>query len=107
MLGSIFTSLYADRIGGRRVRRAAGAGDRRAAQDSVAAAIGAAEQATGSARIALTDGLQASFMSGFHAASLVAAAACLLGAAFAVALPGRPQREAAPTTVSYLEPAGV
>jgi hypothetical protein len=94
VLGSIFTSLYADRIG-------SGAFAvlpepvRQAAQDSVAAAIGAAQQAGGSARIALTDALQASFMSGMHVASFVAAGVCWAGALGALALPGR-ARAAAP-----------
>jgi hypothetical protein len=95
VLGSIFTSLYADRIG-------SGAFAllpdpvRQAAQDSVAAAIGATEQATGSARVALIDGLQASFMSGFHVACFVAAGICWAGALGALALPGR-IRAAAPS----------
>jgi EmrB/QacA subfamily drug resistance transporter len=88
VLGSIFTSLYASRIGSGAL---AVLPDpvRQAAQDSVAAAIGTAGQATGSARIALMDGLQASFMSGFHVASLVAAGICWAGALGALALPGR------------------
>ena len=88
VLGSIFTSLYADRIG---AGAFAALPDpvRRAAQDSVAAAVGAADQVAGSARVALMDGLQASFMSGFHVASVVAAGVCWAGALGALALPGR------------------
>ncbi len=88
VLGSIFTSLYADHIG---AGAFAALPDpvRQAAQDSVAAAIGAADQVTGSARVALMDGLQASFMSGFHVASFVAAGICWAGALGALALPGR------------------
>ena len=84
----LFSSLYADHLADGAF---AALPDpvRRAAQDSVAAAIGAADQVTGSARVALMDGLQASFMSGFHLASFVAAGICWAGALGALALPGR------------------
>jgi hypothetical protein len=102
VLGSIFTSLYADRIG-------SGAFAllpdpvRQAAQDSVAAAIGATEQATGSARVALMDGLPASFMSGFHGACFVAAGICWASRSApwpCPVAPGRPSRPSRPARSS-------
>jgi len=105
VLGSIFTSLYADRIGSGAFA-ALPAPVRQAAQDSVAAAIGASDRASGSTRVALVDGLQASFMSGFHVASFVAAGICLAGALGALALPGRVRTAAAPSLPTVeLEPA--
>jgi EmrB/QacA subfamily drug resistance transporter len=104
VLGSIFTSLYADRIG-------SGAFSvlpepvRRAAQDSVAAAIGATGRSTGSAQPALVDALHASFMSGFHTATLVAAGVCWLGAVGALALPGRTHVALSTPRVTALQPA--
>ena len=104
VLGSIFTSLYADRIGSGAFA-VLPAPVRQAAQDSVAAAIGAADQATGSARVALMDGLQASFMSGFHLASFVAAGICLAGALGALALPGRVRTASPSFATGQAEPA--
>jgi EmrB/QacA subfamily drug resistance transporter len=104
VLGSIFTSLYADRIG-------SGAFSllpdpvRQAAQDSVAAAIGATQQATGSGRVTLVDALQAAFMSGFHVASFVAAGICVVGALGALALPGRARTTSPSLSTGQVEPA--
>ncbi|HET6909737.1 MAG TPA: MFS transporter [Mycobacteriales bacterium] len=89
VLGSIFSTLYADRLAtgsfhllpGRVVS---------AAQNSVAAALATVSHApAGPARQQLLEAVHASFMSGFHVACIVAAGACLLGAAGALLLPGR------------------
>jgi EmrB/QacA subfamily drug resistance transporter len=88
VLGSIFTSLYAARLG-------SGAFDAlptsvtTAAQDSIAAALGTVAAAPGATQAVLLDSLQSSFMTGFHVACVVATAICWLGAAAALALPGR------------------
>jgi EmrB/QacA subfamily drug resistance transporter len=108
VLGSIFTSLYAHHLTttafhglpGRVVS---------AAQSSVAAALGAAGHAPGAAaRQHLLDGVQTSFMSGFHIACVVAAAICAVGAAGALLLPGRTDRSVADAEldlVAALQPA--
>jgi hypothetical protein len=106
VLGSVFTSLYAGKLA-TTAFSALPESVTRSAQDSISAALAVVAHAPGTAQTSLLDGLQASFMHGFHVACVVAAATCLLGAAGAVALPGRPQRLAAPTIVSDLEPAGV
>jgi EmrB/QacA subfamily drug resistance transporter len=104
ILGSVFTSLYASRIG----TTAFGALPeplRQAAQDSVAAAVGTVAATTDSTQAALLDGLHASFMSGFHVASFVAAGVCWIGAVGAVALPGRAGRPQPVPPRSALQPA--
>ena len=79
-----------------RVRRAAGAGP------AGRAGLGRRRDRRGRSRpparpgVALSGGLQASFMSGFHVASFVAAGICWVGALGALALPGR-IRAAAPS----------
>lgn len=86
VLGSIFTSLYADRIS---ASAFGGLPTANASRDSVAAAVGTVERAGDGIREQLAAALQTSFMSGFHLACVVAAGVCLLGAAGALALPGR------------------
>jgi hypothetical protein len=90
VLGSIFTSLYA-----RHLATTAFSGQpnhvRTAAENSIAAALSTVGHAPGSAQRQLLDGVHASFMSGFHVACVVAAGICLVGAAGALALPGRIQ----------------
>jgi hypothetical protein len=90
VLGSIFTSLYA-----RHLATTAFSGQpnhvRTAAQNSIAAALSTVGHAPGAAQQQLLDGVHASFMSGFHVACVVAAGICLVGAAGALALPGRIQ----------------
>jgi predicted MFS family arabinose efflux permease len=83
VLGSIFTSLYADRIGSGAYGLLPAAA-RDGARDSVAAAVG-----TAAGRPDLLAALQDSFMTGMHTACLVAAAVCALGALGAQSLPGR------------------
>lgn len=90
VLGSIFTSLYADRIGAGAFG-ALPAAVTGSAQESVAGALTAA-----AGDPELLAALQDAFMSGFHLACAVAAVVCWLGAAGALALPGRPHRAAVP-----------
>lgn len=105
VLGSIFTSLYVDRLGG----SAFGAlplPDRQASEESIAAALQTAGGAGGETRQALLDSLQGSFMSGFHVACVVAAGVCLAGAVGALALPGRARRPVPAAPRPVLTPAG-
>jgi EmrB/QacA subfamily drug resistance transporter len=92
VLGSIFTSLYARHLTGTAFGDLPGHAVS-AAQNSVAAALGTAGPSA-----QLLDGVQTSFMSGFHTASVVAAGICLAGALGALALPGRARRPAVEAT---------
>jgi hypothetical protein len=105
VLGSIFTSLYASHLATSSFSSLP-ASVVSASQNSVAAGLATVHHASGHrAQQHLLDGLQASFMSGFHIACVVAAAVCVAGAAGALLLPGRPQRAAAEPAVP--EPAVV
>jgi EmrB/QacA subfamily drug resistance transporter len=105
VLGSIFTSLYAQHLSTTSFH-ALPTQVVSAARNSVAAALTTVGSAPdGRAQQQLLDGVQTSFMSGFHAACIVAAGICLLGAFGALLLPGRARRPAAEPTV--LEPATV
>jgi EmrB/QacA subfamily drug resistance transporter len=89
VLGSIFTSLYASHLATSSFSSLP-ASVVSASQNSVAAALATVQHASGrGAQQHLLDGLQASFMSGFHIACVVAAAVCVAGAAGASLLPGR------------------
>jgi EmrB/QacA subfamily drug resistance transporter len=89
VLGSIFTSLYASHLTPTAFH-ALPTQVVSTAQNSVAAALATAGNAPGrSAQQQLLDGVQTSFMSGFHVACIVAASICLLGALGALLLPGR------------------
>jgi EmrB/QacA subfamily drug resistance transporter len=91
VLGSIFTGLFADHLS-TTAFSGLPAHVVSSAQNSVAAALGTVGQApAGTARQQLLDGVQTSFMSGFHIACVVAAGVCLVGAAGALLLPGRAQ----------------
>jgi EmrB/QacA subfamily drug resistance transporter len=105
VLGSIFPSLYGHHLTTTSFN-ALPTDVVSAAQNSVAAALATVGQAPGGrSRQQLLDGVQTSFMSGFHIACAVGAAVCLLGAFGALLLPGRTREPATETTV--LEPATV
>ncbi|MFD7904885.1 MFS transporter [Kitasatospora sp. NPDC059747] len=96
VLGSVFTSLYAHHLattsfGSLPPATAA------AARQSVGAALRIAAQAPAASQRSLLDAVRHSFMTGFHVASVVAAAVCLLGALAALALPGGPLTAPSPT----------
>ncbi|MER8187966.1 MFS transporter [Kitasatospora sp. NPDC094015] len=99
VLGSVFTSLYAHHLAttafGALPQQAAAA-----ARDSVGAAFATAGAAREPVRQALQAAAQDSFMTGFRAACVVAAAVCVLGAAGALALPGRHRLDRTPATTS-------
>ena len=89
VIGSVFSSVYLHHLG----RTAVGhlpAHLLGTARSSVGAAVAVAHAAPAGVRPALTSGVQASFMSGFHVACVVAAAVCAAGALVALHLPGRP-----------------
>ena len=88
VIGSVFTSLYADSLGSSGFA-ALPADVVRVGQDSVAAALRVAATAPPAARTGLLLDVQNSFMSAFHAGSLVAGGVCVLGVLGALALPGR------------------
>jgi hypothetical protein len=85
VIGSVFTSLYANHLDGTAFGRLPAAAAS-AARESVAAAYAIAGR---SRNAALLDGANTSFLAGLHLACLVAAAVCWLGALAAIALPGR------------------
>jgi EmrB/QacA subfamily drug resistance transporter len=89
VLGSIFTSIYANHLASTAFGNLPGQ-LRSAAQNSLAAALGTAAHAPNPALgHQLLDGVQSSFVTAFHIACFVGAAVCLVGAAGARLLPGR------------------
>ncbi|MFN8074430.1 MAG: MFS transporter [Kineosporiaceae bacterium] len=93
VLGSVFTSLYADRLAGTAFGDLPAAA-RENAQDSVAGALALAARAGEQAPV-LAAAVDASFMSAFHVACVVGAGVCWLGVAGAAFLPGRRATRAA------------
>jgi EmrB/QacA subfamily drug resistance transporter len=88
VIGSIFTSIYAHHLAGPSVA-ALPQQVASAARNSVGSAVAAATNAAPPLSHQLITDVNASFMSGLHIACLVAAGVCWLGAAAALALPGR------------------
>ncbi len=82
VIGSVFTSLYADHLAGGFTQLPAGA--TQAARESVAAAYQSAGHSA-----SLIDAANSAFMTGLHVACVVAAGVCWAGALGALALPGR------------------
>jgi EmrB/QacA subfamily drug resistance transporter len=103
VLGSIFTSLYAHHLTTTAFRELPNHVVS-SAQNSVAAALSTVGHARGAAaQQQLLDGVQSSFMAGFHTASLVAAGIGLAGAAGALLLPGRGHRAVVATAPAQAE----
>jgi EmrB/QacA subfamily drug resistance transporter len=97
VLGSIFTSMFANHLGSTAFSSLP-THVVSTAQNSVAAALATADHARGAAaQQQLLDGVRTSFMSGFHVACVVAAGVCLVGAAGALLLPGRTPRQTVET----------
>ena len=88
VIGSVFLSLYARRIDSSLFAHLPGA-THTAARTSVAAAAQTVARAPAPLQHPLLTGFNASFMSGLHTASAVAAGVCILGALGALALPGK------------------
>ena len=100
VLGSIFTSLYASHLTTTSFSSAPGHVVA-AAKNSVAAALATVARTPGAAtQQRLLDGVQSSFMTGFHTACLVGATVCVAGAAGALFLPGRRPASAVDTAVA-------
>ena len=98
VIGSLYASLYADRLSSGLGVHVPGAAAH-AADRSVGGALGAADQlaATGHSdlAVALRDAASAAFFHGFEIACLLAAAVAIVGAVMAVALlPAQPPRSA-------------
>lgn len=94
VIGSVFSSVYPHRLAATPMH-ALPAPAYAAARRSVAAALDVARRRPGSTaliRAALIRDVTASFMAGLHAACVVAAVACGVGAVAALRLPGRPPR---------------
>jgi EmrB/QacA subfamily drug resistance transporter len=89
VLGSIFTSLYASHLGDTSFAHLPSAVVA-TAKNSVAAALQVVGAAPANAQPQLLDGVQTSFLTGFHVACVVAAGICVVGALVARLLPGRP-----------------
>jgi len=89
VLGSIFTSLYASHLAGTSFAHLP-TPVVNIAKNSVAGALQVVGVAPASAQPQLLDGVQTSFLTGFHVACIVAAAICATGALGARLLPGRP-----------------
>lgn len=101
VIGSVFLSLYAHRIDRTAFSDLPGA-QHDAARSSVAAAAQTVGQAPSTRQSQLLTGFDASFMSGLHTASVVAAGVCILGALGALALPGRPVPRTRPAPMRSL-----
>jgi hypothetical protein len=104
VIGSIFTSIYANHLAGTSVA-ALPQHLADAARDSVGAAIATASHVAQPLGQTLLADVNASFMSGLHIACVVAAGICWLGAVGALALPGRrtvhaPQPQPRPTATA-------
>jgi hypothetical protein len=103
VIGSLYASLYADRLtSGLGVHLPGAAAD--AADRSVGGALGAADQlaATGQGGLAaaLRDAASGAFFHGFEIACLVAAAVAMAGALMAIAfLPAQPPRAVAEAAI--------
>ena len=102
VLGSIFTSLYANHLSTTAFHELP-SHTVSAALNSVAAALAGVGHAPAAAQQRLLNGVQASFMTGFHTASLVAFGIGLAGAAGALLLPGRGHRAPADTVPAQAE----
>jgi EmrB/QacA subfamily drug resistance transporter len=88
VIGSVFTSIYSNHLSGTSITSLPH-DVATAARNSVGAALTAAGRAPSPLGSQLIADINASFMSGMHAACLVAAGVCWLGATGALLLPGR------------------
>jgi EmrB/QacA subfamily drug resistance transporter len=93
VVGSVFTTAYLGHLSGGALKSLP-VGALHAARTSVASALVAAHDIGGPAGSALQVAARSSFMTGFHAACVVAAAICAAGAIGARSLPGRTQSHA-------------
>ena len=104
IIGSVFGSVYADKIANTSFAALPGHG-LDGARDSVGTALGTVAQAPHPLQAGLLSDLHSSFMGAQTAACIVAAVVCVLGAVAASKLPGRPAARSQPTTATDLVPA--
>jgi EmrB/QacA subfamily drug resistance transporter len=91
VVGSIFSTLYIRHLSDSELLRAAPSAAQATAREGLAQGLQVAALAPQSVAAALRDTVSAAFMSGLHAGCLTAAAICLLGAFFVLAvLPAHP-----------------
>ena len=88
VIGSVYISLYADRVAERASAHLLPSAVN-AASDSIGAGVAVAARAPAGARAPVLQAVESAFMDGLHAGCLVAAGVCALGAIGALALPGR------------------
>ncbi len=88
VIGSVYGSAYLSWLGSSAFGSLP-AGVRHLASSSIGAALGVARQTPGALGVRLTSDASAAFMHGLHLGCVCAAAVCVVGAAGALALPGR------------------
>ena len=95
VVGSIFSTLYIRHLSESEILRAAPTSAQAAAREGLAQGLQVAAKSPPSVAGAVRDTVSDAFMSGLHAGCLTAAAVCLLGAFFVLAvLPAHPARVA-------------
>ena len=91
VIGSIFSTLYINRLADSTVLQALPPGAQDTAREGLAQGIAVAAQSPAQIAGTLRDNVSDAFMSGLHGGCLTAAAVCLAGAFFVVAfLPSHP-----------------
>lgn len=94
VVGSIFSTLYIRRLAGSEILQAAPESAQATAREGLAQGLQVAAQSPASVAGTLRDTVSDAFLSGLHAGCLTAAAVCLIGAFFVLAvLPAHPTRE--------------
>ena len=93
VVGSIFSTLYIRQLSGSEILRAAPDSAQATAREGLAQGLQVAAQSPPSVAGAVGDTVSDAFMSGLHAGCMTAAAVCLLGALFVLAvLPAHPAK---------------
>ena len=93
MVGSIFSTLYIRHLSESEILRAAPDPAQATAREGLAQGLQVAAQSPPAVAGAVRDTVSDAFMSGLHAGCLTAAAVCLLGAFFVLAvLPAHPTK---------------
>ena len=93
VVGSIFSTLYIRHLSDSEILRAAPDPAQATAREGLAQGLQVAAQSPPSVSAAVRDTVSDAFMSGLHAGCLTAAAVCLVGAFFVLAVPACASRE--------------